>query len=76
MSGLPSPVTSATATESWVIAGGEGLLGLEGPVAVAQQHAYRITAVIGHDDVGFAVAVQIANRHRSGPLPVAKVCWA
>ena len=52
------------------------MLGLEGAVAVAQQHAYRVTVSIGHDEVGFAVAVHIANRHRIGTLPVAKVCWA
>ncbi len=39
----------------WIGAGGERLLGLKGPVAVAQQHANRVTASIGHDDVEFAV---------------------
>ena len=41
----------------------KGLLRLKGPVAVAQQHTYA-AVLIGDDEVGYAVAVHIANRHR------------
>ena len=30
---------------------------------------------IGHDDVGFAVAIHIAHHHRNGFNPQAIVCW-
>ena len=41
-------------------AGGEGLPGdLEGAVAVAQQHAHGVVAVVGDDQVGLAVAVHV-----------------
>ena len=42
-----------------------GLAGVEGAVAVAQQHAHRVVAVIGGDDVGLAVAVQVRRPPRT-----------
>ena len=45
-------------------ADGEGLLGLEGAVAVAQQHAHRVVEGVGGDEVGDAVAVDVRHRHR------------
>ena len=42
---------------------GEGLLGLEGAVAVAQQHAHGAAVAIGDDEVGLAVAVEVGHRH-------------
>jgi len=38
------------------IAGGIGLLGLEGSVAIAQEHAHRVVEKVGDDQVGVAVA--------------------
>ena len=57
MSGMPSPFTSPNANCKRVDTRGEGLLGLEGAIAVAQQaRSPSIIVNIGHDDVGFAVA--------------------
>ena len=71
MSGLPSPLTSATATESGDPARGVGGLGSEGAVAVSQQHAHGVAAVVGDDEVGHAVAVEVRDRDRCGSAPVA-----
>ena len=39
-------------------------MGLECAVAVAQEHAHVRAGVVGGDDVGDAVAVQVGHRHR------------
>ena len=74
-SGLPSPLTSATATERgssrW-----RRSAGLEGAVAVAQQHAHVAADVVGDDEVGLAVAVDVRHRHGRGFEPAAKVSGA
>ena len=48
--------------------GGKGLWDwrfLEGAVTVAQQHSHgAISSKVGDDDVGFAVAVYVGQRHR------------
>ena len=44
----------------------EGLLGLEGAIAIAQQHRHVIRTQICGDEVGDAVAVQVSHRHRAG----------
>src|SRR5262249_19018775 len=38
---------------------------LEGAVAVAQQHAHVVAVAVDHGQVLFAVAVQVAGRHRN-----------
>ena len=43
-------------------------MGLEGAVAVAQEHAHAGAFVIGGDDVGDAVAVEVGDGHRKRPL--------
>ena len=48
------------------MASGEGLLGLEEALAVAQKHRYRIGEPIGDRQVGHAVSVEVADRHRGG----------
>ena len=65
ISTLPSPLKSAAATPRGVAAGREGFLRLERAVAVAQQHAHRVVAPVGGDDVGDAVAGQVGHRHAS-----------
>ena len=35
-----------------------------------------LPSVVGDDEVGLAVAVDVRHRHGVGLLPVAKVCWA
>ena len=50
-------------------------MGLERAVAVAQQHADLVAAVVGGDDVGDAVAVQIRHGHRDRAAPVANVSF-
>ena len=57
---MPSPLTSPTTTAR-AGARGEGLLGLEGAVAVAQQHRDACWNHIGHGQVGIAVAVEVAD---------------
>ena len=53
----------------WTIAGGIALGGLEGAVAVAQEHAHRaVGKIIRNRQVGVAVAVEIAHRHRIGRM--------
>jgi tetratricopeptide (TPR) repeat protein len=42
--------------------GGEVVGGLEGAVAVAQQHAHLVVVAVSRDDVGAAVAVEIRHR--------------
>ena len=68
-SGLPSPLRSATATERGVRSrwrrsalGGEGGRGRSRRRRV-QQHRHRGGAVVGDDEVGLAVAVEVADRH-------------
>ena len=81
-SGLPSPLRSAVVTETGYAAGGEGLLG--GEVRRWSRPAPSCSAaptpccraVVGDDEVGLAVAVDVRHRHGDGTLPVAKVCWA
>ena len=53
---MPSPFTSATVTDRGSQASGESCLCLEGAVAIAQQHADRVAAGIGDNEVGYAVA--------------------
>ena len=62
-SSLPSPLRSATATEAGPLPAGKVRRGLEGAVAVAQQHAHVVAAVVGGDDVGDAVAVEVRHLH-------------
>ena len=45
---------------------GKGACRLEVPLAVAKQHRHRVIAVVGGDDVGPAIAVDIRHRHRMG----------
>ena len=53
---MPSAVYIADRHVFQVRANGYGLLPLEGPVTIAQQHAYRVAVAIGDDKVGYAVA--------------------
>src|SRR5262249_60719452 len=50
---------------------GEGAGVLEGAVAVAQEHADRAVGgdIVGHGEVGSAVAVELPHRHGSGASP-------
>ena len=41
---MPSPLTSATATDDGLVPVAKVCLGLEGAVAVAQQHAHGVVA--------------------------------
>ena len=66
MSGLPSPLTSATATERGCVPVAIGGLWLEGAVAVAQEHAHAVARLVGDDHVGLAVAVDVGHRHGLG----------
>ena len=43
---------------------GECLLGLEGSVAVAEKHAHRIRIAVDRDEIGLAIAVDIARQDR------------
>ncbi len=47
--------------------GGEVDLGLQSAVAVAQKHADRVCACVGGDEVGLAVAVEVAQCHERRP---------
>ena len=62
-SGLPSPLTSPTATERGDEPTAKVAGSAEGAVAVAQQHAHGVAAVVGDDEVGLAVAVDVRDRH-------------
>src|SRR5439155_21523045 len=42
----------------------EGLLILEGAIAVTEQHANRIVASVGNDEVRLAVPVDVRHRYR------------
>src|SRR5438477_601427 len=44
-------------------AGGEGAVGLEGAVGIAQQDDHVVAGSVGDDDVGSAVAVHVGYRH-------------
>ena len=62
-------------------AGGEGLLGGEGGRSrprrrCVQQHRHRVRAFVGDDEVGPAVAVEVAEGYGKGVSPAAKLCWA
>ena len=46
-----------------------GDLGLEGAVAVAQQHRHVVRAVVGDGEVGAAVAGEVARHDRDGTGP-------
>ena len=66
----PSPLTSATTV--WTEKGRwRSLLIQKRTAAVVEQDAHAIATVVGGDDVGFAVAVQIGHRHgiRAGSRP-------
>ena len=58
--GWPQSAMSRDAT-SPVMAGGEGGLGGEGPVAVAEEDADGVVVLVGDDDVGFSVAVDVGD---------------
>ena len=66
-SGRPSPLTSATTRLDRRLVGGEGPLARERAVAVVEQDAQAVAAVVGGDDVGLAVAGEVGHRHRVGP---------
>ena len=68
-SGLPSPLKSATATEAGLVPTAIVDGGREGAVAVAEEHAHGVAAVVGDGEVGLAVAVQVRHRDRAGPQP-------
>ena len=71
MSSLPSAVEVGHFHVVGIAAGGELEVGLEGPVAVAQEHAHAGAFVIGGDDVRDAVAVEVGDGYRKRPCPVA-----
>ena len=79
-SGLPSPLTSAVATElgrcpvakvCWVAKGTR----VAPRRRRVQQHRHRVAVVVGDDEVGLAVAVDVRHRHGGRESPPAKVCW-
>ena len=47
----------------------------EVPLDFVQQHAHRAAVIVDDHEVGLAVPVHIPNCHRTGSVPVAKVCW-
>ena len=63
---MPSPFRSAAATETGLDARGVVDLGGEGAVAVVEQHAHGVAAVVRDGEVGLAVAVQVRRRDRRG----------
>ena len=70
MSSLPSPVTSARATGNGALADGDGLAGAERAVAVAEQDRDVRRAgrhAVGDDQVGYAVAGEVAGRQPVRP---------
>src|SRR5260370_752556 len=57
-------------------AGGEIPVVLQGPVAVAQQHAHAVAKEVGHHQVGFAVAVDVRHRYRKRTVADGEVLGA
>ena len=49
--------------EAWALVGGVDSRRLERAVAVAQSHRDRVVGVVGEDQVGDAVAVDVRHRH-------------
>ena len=66
MSGLPSPLTSATATEVGFVPTAKGEPGAiaERAGAVPQQHTDVVIVIVGDDEVGETVA-DVRDRHRT-----------
>ena len=62
-SSLPSPFRSAIASEAGPLPAGKVCCAAERAVAVAQEHAHGVAAVVGRDDVGDAVASQVRDLH-------------
>ena len=66
-SGRPSPLTSATTVWTGERSVAKVCCVPKGSVAVVQQDAHAVAAVVGGDDVGLAVAGQVGHGHRIGP---------
>ena len=70
MSGMPSPVRSATATENGCRPVAKVVLGREADALIVpaqvHQHADGVAGRVGDDDVGPAVAGEVGHRQRIG----------
>ena len=71
-SGMPLPVRSSTTTSYGPEATGYVDHGLERAFALAQKDAHRVVVLVGDDDVGNAVAVQVGHLDVVGSLPAGK----
>ena len=76
--GWRRPGRSAVAVEvarhkgGWTVPHRVGHLGLEGAVAVAQQHRHVVVALVGDGQVGPAVAVEVARHEGDWPVPTGR----
>ena len=62
----PSPFKSAATTDVRPVSGAKGLLGLERPVAVAEEDARGVAVAVRGNQVTLAVAVEVAHSNRHG----------
>ena len=70
---MPSPLTSATATESGCVPAAKVCCGWKVPSPLPSSTLTRYCCRdVGDDEVGLAVAVDVRHRHEYGQVPVAK----